>query len=139
MTLNSCRDPVKPLLSTVRWLRIGNIIMIKYKYTATNTNIGTQNTNTKAHTRRQIQRRCRDLVKLLLSSVRWPQPGNRCKLTMHSFVKLHFGWIAFKILRETTGEEFALRTYLALGTAFISKLLKELLRMSRLFTAKPLH
>ena len=96
MTLNSCRDPVKPLLSTDRWLGMGNIIMIQYKYTVTNANIGTQNTNTKAHTRKQIQRRCRDPVKLLLSSVRWHRLGNCCKLKMHSFMKLHFGWIAFE-------------------------------------------
>ena len=133
MTLNSCRDPVKPLLSTVRWHRIGNIIMIKYKYTATNTNIGTQNTNTKAHKRRQIQRRCRDLVKLLLSSVRWPQPGNRCKLTMHSFVKLHFGWIAFE--RDNWGRVCSPHIF---GFGYCVHI-KELLRMTRLFTAKPLH
>ena len=106
MTLNSCRDPVKSLLSSVRWPRLGNIIMIKYKYTVTNTNIGTQNTNTKAHTRKQIQRRCRDPVKLLLSSVRWLRLGNCCKLTMHSFVKLHFGWIVCCCLRQATWEEY---------------------------------
>ena len=96
MTLNSCRDPVKSLLSSVRWPGMGNITMIKYEYKVTNTNIGTQNTNTKAHIRKQIQKRCRDPVKLLLSSVRWLRLGNCCKLTMHSFVKLHFGWIAFE-------------------------------------------
>ena len=111
MTLNSCRDPVKSLLSTVRWPRLGNIIIIKYKYTVTNTNIGTQNTNTKAHIRKQIQKRCRDPVKLLLSSVRWPRLGNCCKLTMHSFVKLQLGWIVSRCLRQATWEELALRPY----------------------------
>ena len=76
MTLNSCRDPVKSLLSTVRWSRLGNIIMINYKYTVANTNIVTQNTNTKAHIRKQLQKRCCDPVKLLLSSVRWLRIGN---------------------------------------------------------------